>query len=372
MRKDIDFFIKKIEQLVEQVELINEGVRDDVIKKWKEVDPNLDLTFVKQYINIYDQLKGQNFNGAFNEENDITKSYGLSLNDLKDITKYPNFKTFENAMDYAKNKTAPTKGVLDDTLEFVDTKPVYADNDIEIYLADSRNKCIAIKNTITDRTYSWCIADANIANNAFYSYRFNNQNTIYMVKNLHLIRDKKFNDIWHFFVVQPTQNKGTYLLTSAQNGDDKYVSFSEIVKHCPYLKGKEHIFKPIPLTDLEKKYWNKFKDGISEEEFLKLPPEEKEIYLDIAVPKNHENFTLKMFLTLNDKLRKKYLNFGLPLNSEFVPYVEKNKELRSTYLKKLKVRFDRFANDESGEINETDFDMFAKYFPEYVITTDEL
>ena len=49
----------------------------------------------------------------------------------------------------------------------------------------------------------------------------------------------KFNDKFHFFVVQALANKN-YIVTSAQNDGDMRMTWEEILKFAPELEGKQN------------------------------------------------------------------------------------------------------------------------------------
>ncbi len=235
----------------------------------------------------------------------------------------------ELVVDYVKGQVDVHNASLGSTLD-IDAKPIFENDVFEIYYADSPRACITYKGNIP---YSWCVSRTD-ASNMYYTYRLkDHQPAFYFVK----IKDRtkkelgffsmmgnvfngQFKDKYHFFVMQvlknaniSNENQQQYLVTSAMNDGDKKMSWSDILKIEDRLSGLQHLFKPIPLSKEEEEDYNKYINGISDEEYCKLPYEKKRRYIDVYV-KVDKLLTDGQFACTPEDLKNLYVGLGIGLS----------------------------------------------------------
>jgi len=148
-------------------------------------------------------------------------------------------------------------------------------------------------------------------------------------------QSSKFKDKYHFFVIQVVKNANPknhtqkqYVVTSAENDGDKQMSWEEIIKIEPHLQDKEEIFQAKPLTKEESEFYKKYKSGISDEKFAKLPYDQKDMFMNIYV-NLEKGLTDKQYSSLPEDLRNKYIGFGVGLTD--IQYNITSDKLRKRY-----------------------------------------
>ena len=119
----------------------------------------------------------------------------------------------------------------------VDGETVFENEEIVIYHGNNKYACIKYKG---DKTYSWCVA-RSVGANLFTGYRHKPMAMEYSEPSFYFIKRKratelefskkrkghdigKFEDQWHFFVIQVAENKKgdkKYTVTSANNEADE-------------------------------------------------------------------------------------------------------------------------------------------------------
>lgn len=306
-----------------------------------------------------------------------------------DIDAYSDFRQLETLVDYVKGQTDVAGKYNYKNLKFGGT-PIYEDQNIQIFYADSPKACIEYKG---NAPYGWCIARTD-SSNLFHSYRYaENQPAFYFVKN----KDKtniefgliqginntaqtgKFQDKYHFFVVQVVRDANPknhsqkqYVVTSAENDGDKTMSWNEIIRIEPYLKGQEEKFQPKPLSQEESDFYDKYKDGTSDEEFAKLSYDQKDMYMNVYV-NSEQGLTDKQYESLPEELKNKYIGLGVGLTDEQynntrdklkkryadvtltkIKTLMENKlplDLKSSEIKIFKKNIDRFDTNKLSEHN---------------------
>ena len=246
-----------------------------------------------------------------------------------EIDVYSDFRQLEILVDYVKGQTDVAGKLNYKNLNFSGT-PIYEDQNIQIFYADSPQACIEYKG---NAPYSWCIARTD-SSNLFNSYRYHpeKQPAFYFVKNKEktniefkeIKKDQtgKFQDKYHFFVIQVIRyanpkdhSQKQYIVTSAENDGDKEMSWDEIIKIEPRLQGKEETFQPKPLTQEESEFYNKYKNGTSDEEFIKLSYDQKDMYMNVYV-RGDKGLTDKQYESLPEELKNKYIGLQVGLTDE--------------------------------------------------------
>tara|TARA_R110000765_G_scaffold168497_1_gene273549 strand:+ start:23918 stop:25522 length:1605 start_codon:yes stop_codon:yes gene_type:complete len=236
-----------------------------------------------------------------------------------DISSYKDFHQLEAVVDYIKGQrqiTNNTKDVQGET----SVEPIFENESLTIYRGDSAQQCVQIKGSWP---FTWCVSTQDTSN-LYNTYRYkDHEPTFYFVK----IKTKSTTNKYHFFVVQATKG-GQYFVTSSLNDGDKQMTWDEILKIQPKLKGLEDVFKHIPLQDTERQNYKRFSKGVTDIEFLKLPYDDKRMYLDIV---GHKDLSPEKFDMLPDDLKSHYISFGLGLTDEQFELIQNNNPLLKRY-----------------------------------------
>ena len=247
-----------------------------------------------------------------------------------EIDAYSDFHQLETLVDYVKGQTDVVGKLNYKNLNFSGT-PIYEDQNIQIFYADSPQACIEYKG---NAPYSWCIARTD-SSNLFNSYRYHpeKQPAFYFVKNkektniefgkeIKKYQNGKFQDKYHFFVIQVIRyadpkdhSEKQYIVTSAENDGDKEMSWDEIIRIEPRLQGKEETFQPKPLTQEESKFYKKYRYGTSNKKFIKLSYDQKDMYMNVYV-RGDKGLTDKQYESLPEELKNKYIGLQVGLTDE--------------------------------------------------------
>jgi len=321
-------------------------IEDFNTQKEKYTKQGVDPEIVEKYLADFRVIKDK----KYKQINDPI--HGLeNIRNRVDIDQYQDFHQLETLVDYVKGQVDVGGRTSYKNLNF-SGKPIYEDQNIQIFYADSPRACIEYKG---NAPYSWCIA-RNDSSNLFYAYRYkDHQPAFYFVKNKEKTntefglmqgiknvvntvasQSSKFKDKYHFFVIQVVKNadpknhtQEQYVVTSAENDGDKQMSWEQIVQIEPNLKDKEEIFQSKPLTKEESEFYNKYKNGISDEEFAKLPYDQKDMFMNIYVNLD-KGLTEKQYSSLPEDLKNKYIGFGVGLTDE--QYSNTNDKLKKRYV----------------------------------------
>jgi hypothetical protein len=288
------------------------------------------------------------------------------------IDNYKTFKELELIVDYVAGQRNFGSANFEDIQ--VNGDPIYKDSSVEIYYADSSRACIQYKG---DKPYGWCIA--RNSGNMFWNYRLGElEPSFYFIKRIEATKKEfsfwnigktifsgQFKDKWHFFVLQVLNNpnlyneygeeeKGgedkKYMITSAMNDGDDRATWGEILKIAPELKGKESLLVPKPLTPNEREKIEKYKEGISDEEFIKLSFKEKKYYISIYVNLNNILSDIK-FYNLPDELKNDYLNLGIGLSPKQFELIKGDSKLLKRYIDVTIKKFETFKKDPTGGVH---------------------
>ena len=218
--------------------------------------------------------------------------------------RYWKWNEFERMMDalFPSQMKVSTDGE-ENTAE-TDADKVYNSGGLEIYRADDYHKCIKYNPVLSSgiQKYSWCVTKPGSGQGYYQSYRFGEQSpTFYFVvdRNIPSTPDHaKFDNKWHAFVIQVYADGNTYKVTSADNGDDTYMSSWDEVGTKPVggqsmdpevwskLKGLKSYFKPISLSPVERAQKLAQGKNLTVDEFKELPQDEK---IEYVIGKASEN-----------------------------------------------------------------------------------
>jgi len=350
--------------LLSEEQILNEDFKT---QREKFIQQGIEPDAVDYYLNTFKTIKDK----KYKQINDPIPN----LEHIKDRTNIDAFKIWkelEDFVDYVKSQ-ADVSGKTSYKNIKVDAKPIYEDNDLIIYYADTPQACVTYKGNVP---YSWCIARTD-ASNMFYHYRFGTHRpSFYFVKNkertnkeLETFKGGTFTDKYHFFVIQvikyaKPENKDDqqYIVTSAQNIGDQQMSWNDILKLEPKLTNKENIFMSKPLGIKEEELYKKFKNGISDKEFENLPFDEKDMYLNIYVRQNRP-LTDNQFKFLPPDLKNKYIGFGVGLSDEQVEMIDS--KLYKRYEDVTKTKIEKSIGTDEFKFTLSEFNILLKYINEF-------
>jgi len=348
------------------IESLMEAFGEDQKKKWSESNPNLEPSLIDTYIKWFNDLR--------NSKPAAAKTINIdgvpTGNDRFDISKYKDWTSFESFVDAVRTQIPMGSGKMTTQLE-IDGKPLFEKNGLEVYYADTPRACIKYKGNVP---YGWCIARAD-SSNMFYTYRLrDNQPAFYFVKDVEETKKElesfsgKFKNPYHFFVIQVLKNakihntnEKSYIATSANNDGDKKMSWSQIVNIQPKLKGLQNEFLPKPLSSEEHAKVTKYKDGITSKEFATLPYEEKERFLDIY-PSIEKPISDEIFEVMPDKLKNKYIGFGIGMTDKQYNIVKNDKNLLKRYIQITERKFQEWLKKSNQfKLVGSEMDVLIKY-----------
>jgi hypothetical protein len=347
---------------------LKEAFGDDKKKKWLKDNPTLTPNQIDSYIKRFDVIRKSRPAAAKTiDTNSVPKG-----DDRFDISKYNTWRSFEIFVDAVGAQTQLKGEKLSDKLE-IDAKPLFEKNGLEVYYADNPQACIKYKGSIP---YSWCVARPD-SGNMFYNYRLQGDNpAFYFVKDVEATQKElssiekftgKFNDEWHFFVIQVLNTANinnltdeNYVVTSANNDGDIHMNWNEIVKIQPKLNGLQSEFLPKPLSDDELVVIDKYKNGLTTQEFVKLTYNEKERFLDVY-PTLDKPIKYDIFNALPYDLKNKYIGMNIGLSDAQYNSIQSEKNLLKRYAQMAEKKFEMWLkksnDDDDGDFLTQDFQL---------------
>lgn len=210
---------------------------------------------------------------------------------------------------------------------------IYSKDGIEIYQADTKDKCIRFTNDMGVQ-YNFCIGRKDTGANMYYRYRFGEEDAwrnFYFVFNRNQSSEKVgdvFKDWYHVFVIHVGDRPNQYGVTDAVNqytregSHEKWPTTWEGVGQFMYTQGKESgkqswmairglkdLFKYIPPPEEEVAYAALKGRKITLEQFIGLPHEIKTAYIQ-----DRNELTPDMFKSLDVELKNLAINSGHKLS----------------------------------------------------------
>lgn len=295
-------------------------VVDKLVTKFMNENPNVTEKIAIYYINRFPQISSSP---------KVTQ---------KDITQY-SFKDLEKLVDSFPTKMkSQSKSGDSNNVEFSDGELIYNKSPLQIFHGDSPKQCIKIKGNFGA---SWCIA--RTSGNMYHNYRFGrNEPSFYFVKNLERLNKikKLSDDPYCFFVIQIDIN-GKYIVTSALNNGDKEMTWEQLVQIEPLLNGTDKLFVQKALSDEDKVYYKRFKNGISDEEYKDLSFEEKKRYIAIT-----NKLSNNQFKNTPDELINDYISIGSTLSDQQLDLIKNRQALLNNYRRVTISLIPEYLNDD--------------------------
>jgi len=336
-------------------DLLNEDFKTQT---QKFISQGYDAEIVKSYIDKFKHIRDAKYREALNPELNIN----VPVEKRFEIDAYPTFNALETLVDYVSGQR-PVKTTMGNKNDIeVTGEAVYNKGGIEVYYADSPRACIKYRGGMP---YSWCVARSD-SSNMFYTYRFKPyEPAFYFVKDvkateieLAAIAKKGgvsggFDNKYHFIVIQVPKNLNPednttpqYIVTSANNDGDTQMSWNQILEINQKLAPIKDVLKPKPFTPEERAQHERFKKGVSDNEFKRLTYEEKKNYLEIY-PTIARPITTNQFLMLPDDLKNLYVSYGIGLDDEQFNSIKNNSKLVKRYTQISDRKLQEFLNASS-------------------------
>ena len=367
----------------QKTKYISQGHKEDIVDRYLE-----DFKILKD--NKYKEARDSDLEGV-----NVPKG-----TDRFDIDKYKDFREVEILVDYISGQRNFGSANFEDIK--VDGKPIFENSEVEIYYADTPRACIEYKG---DKPYSWCVASKT--SNMFYNYRLSEQQpSFYFVKKIKQTEKEfslwgktknvfngKFKDKWHFFVLQvlkdagsenngnleelgyldgdfedlhadKTDSSGEYMITSAMNDGDKYVSWGGVIEIAPELKDLKYLFLSKPLSPAEREKIEKYREGLDDDEFRKLSYKEKKYYLSVYVTGKNK-LTDFQFNNLPEDLKNEYIGYGVGLSNSQYQSIKNDSKLIKRYKEITLRKFNILVKEDPGEgfvFQESESEMILDTF----------
>lgn len=310
----------------------SDNVIEQLLNKFAS-QTNVDRTKISNYIKIFDKIK--------NGPNIINK----------DITTYTFPELEEVILSYLK-KDKPRSYKGDTSLDLV-----HLEKGLEIYVADSKEKCIKY-----GEGYNFCISSRG-RDSLYQDYRIDKEGTPYFIFNRNLESSKNpddadgktFLDPEHLMVLFVYWPNGEsleeisfqdgefnendafdvyYSITNADNdGEEHYLKYESIEKIYPSLKGLKNVFIPKDLTKNEQqmldltRYCNSMLDKINEKYPERgsnevCPKYEDRVYNLAQLMRLDEFYTLHYLKAYNNKIFKTYVIHGPIIIQNKLNYIQ--------------------------------------------------
>jgi hypothetical protein len=327
------------------------------------ITQGIDPEIVKSYIDKFKYIRDKKFK-EMSDELDIP----VPKERRNDIDAYTDFHDLEVLVDYVGGRrpvsSSMSQGNSNEKIE-VSGEAIYKDENFELYYADNPRACIKYKGKFP---YSWCVARSD-SSNMFYTYRFKPyEPAFYFVKDIKATEKEfgiwnmtknvfngEFNNKYHFFVIQVPKNANLedveteeYIVTSANNDGDTQMSWNKILEINPNIAPLHDLLKPKPFTPEERKQHERFKNGISDEEFAQLSYEDKRNYLDIY-PTIARPITAYQLTQLPEDLLNLYVSFGIGLDDEQFAYIKNKPSILKRYTQISKKKLDEYMKRDGYE-----------------------
>jgi hypothetical protein len=289
----------------------------DSVKK-KYLQQGIDEHIINSYINQFNEIRKAKTKLLFQE----IPGVNVPIQQRQNIDAYKNFQELTNVVDYVNANKQKKQNI--NHKEDENKNIISEEDNLIISRADKPQEAISAKGKWN---YNWCVADES--NNMFYYYRYNEeQPTFYFIEDPEMPTENKY----HIFVLIVTPYE--YKVVSNENeGNGIPMEWNQIEEIQPKLKGKESLFKHIPVSKEEQEKYKNFQ-SISSEEFSFLPHEDKKLYIDMF---SHEDvINYETFKLLPDELKLYAINRNIYIDKNMFDIIKNNNQLKNRSIEVLK------------------------------------
>lgn len=224
------------------VEAYNEATIQKLIKIFQGQLHGLSEDNIRFYVNRFDQIKNS-----------------PKLRTL--AAKYPKIKNPLDIFQYTWHQLEvvvdqfPVKSKDQVKMKANNADLIYQKGQLEIYKADTKEKCIYYGQQHFGRQYSFCISRPRDGN-LYDQYRLDGR-TFYFVKMFDagsvLAQGSPIEDTHHLYVIHATPDPHEFYVTNSDNDGDIRMDWDDIEEQIPELTGLRELFKFIPFNDDENK-----------------------------------------------------------------------------------------------------------------------
>lgn len=289
------------------LEAYNAATVQKLIQKYQQEKRGLDEDGINFYIKRFDQVK--------TSPKLVEIAQKLGVKNPRDITQY-SWNQLEQVVDQFPVKSKEQIQQHADNADLI-----YNKNGVEIYKADTKEKCIYYGQHHFGHQYSFCISrpkDGNLYSN----YRLEGR-TFYFVRDKKYNKEDvtiqkgdqsrvKFGNANHLIVIHATPDPKQFHATDADNHGDEEMYWDEIENRWPKLRGLRELFKFVPFNDEERKQW-KLRNW-NWRSFAHLTPDERNEFINsdyLFVPSH-------VWAKLSPELAKRYIEVRRDLSQMFV------------------------------------------------------
>lgn len=292
------------------------------------------------------------------------------------IERFKNFQQFEGAVSKEENRL--TKKGVDTSVDVskVTDKPDYEDENVKVYLGDSKAKCIKYGQ---GSKYGFCISRTD-ASNLYNGYRLNHNATFYFV----YFKTKEAQSgnpapliVIHVYPAHDGDDKVRYEINYAHINEDHSITKEQILKEFPALSKafKAGMFQPIPLSEEEE-----FLKSIQNQQWKRLNTlQEKLLWIEVSTDSLSETPSYKIVDMFGGEyiLWKKYTETGYKWNAPIWIHLKNTlnerqfNELKTRYISIQKAYIESTENDSLVEYDIIDiFNLFGSDSKEFLNALD--
>ena len=257
---------------------------------------------------------------------------------VKPIDIFTDFHAFEQEID----SNFISKEVDTNSNKDISSDAIYSDDNIEVYLGDTKQKCIKYGQ---GTKYGLCIS-RNDSSNMFHHYRWENEMTTYFV----YFKDKSINPPSNFIIIDAIeQSPNTFSYNIITPNSDRKISKDELVQKFPQIETalNNNIFKQKPIEGQELEYYNKYY-GKDVRDFTSL--DDQINFIEMGEELDPYAWTYLSKNTIN-QLLPRYIEIGhdvpLYLLNEYPKF-------KNRYNQKLKQRVEMNISDKTHYDDYTD------------------
>ena len=308
-------------------------IKEKLLNKFTNIDKTILLSYINGYIN-----------GLL-----LINSSEKSVLDMNDFREFENF--VENNTEFGDFDINVEVG------EFPGINRTYEKNGLVIFAPETRDDCIRLRHG-----KSWCTSNFGV-NNMYYSYRLDDELTLYYVIDQDLADDPGNPNYASVVLVEPD---GRMRLADGTNSGDFHggtiTPWSVIISKIPKLDGLKHLLVPRKFSEKELMMIREVKPDISRSvpdiiAHFDGNEEKAEAYLEYR----QRNLTDEQYRNLPPELKKKFIATAEDIS---VTKLMDSEPTVITYL--LKRRINGIKNTEINKLRAVDIQLLKLQTPAMV------
>lgn len=300
----------------------------NLVSYFKEIDKTKNQILLPIIAYFYKQ---KDLEYIFNIVNTLIENNLLTIS-LTNNGVICNNKTYNNWNDFSKeiiyiNSRYEYDSYKNEKDDEKDT-PIWDNNNITIYIADSRNKCIRL-----GKNHKTCISDEILSNNRWQNYRDKRLSTFYFI-----IDDNKKDTFLHNVILDAT--KDFIELTDSNNRNDT-MNVDDYIDYLKSMGVPTEILANKPRTKTEElEYQLLGKLNTDLDWFVNLTTDYKYKYISRGYKLSEEQFNYLFNYKLWELLRK-YVTSGNILTTTQFKLLETKVNILKSYIRTCYLKLDK-------------------------------